>query len=83
MLQAAASGLVYVERSGAAPPEVIGLHGWARGRADLVPALRGFSSASLDLPGFGHSPEPAPGSGSRDYATTFTSTVRMTGDAAR
>jgi pimeloyl-ACP methyl ester carboxylesterase len=68
VLQAAASGLVFVERSGAAPPEVIGLHGWARGRADLVPALRGFSYASLDLPGFGHSPEPAPGSGSRDYA---------------
>ena len=68
MLQAAASGLVFVERSGNEPPQVIGLHGWARGRADLVPALREFSSASLDLPGFGHSPEPAEGIGSREYA---------------
>ena len=68
MLQAAASGLVFVERSGEDPPEVIGLHGWARTRTDLLPALRGFSYASLDLPGFGHSPEPASGIGARDYA---------------
>ena len=68
MLQAAASGLVFVERSGDEPPQVIGLHGWGRTRQDLIPALRGFSYASLDLPGFGHSPEPPSGSGARDYA---------------
>ena len=68
MLQAVADGRVFVERSGDEPPQVIGLHGWGRMRTDLLPALRGFSYASLDLPGFGHSPEPAPGSGSRAYA---------------
>ena len=68
MLQAAASGLVFVERSGEDPPQVIGLHGWARDRTDLLPALREFSYASLDLPGFGHSPEPTSGIGSREYA---------------
>jgi len=68
VLQAVADGRVFVERPGDAPPEVIDLHGWRRSRTDLLPALRGFSYASLDLPGFGHSPEPPPGSGSREYA---------------
>jgi pimeloyl-ACP methyl ester carboxylesterase len=68
VLQAVADGRVFVERSGDAPPEVIGLHGWRRSRTDLLPALRGFSYASLDLPGFGHSPEPPPGLGSREFA---------------
>ena len=68
MLQAAASGQVFVERSGDSPPEVVGLHGWGRSRTDLLAALGGFAYASLDLPGFGHSPEPAPGYGSREYA---------------
>ena len=68
MLQAVADGRVFVERSGDAPPEVIGLHGWQRSRTDLLPALRGFSYACLDLPGFGHSPEPPTGSGSPEYA---------------
>jgi len=68
VLQAAASGLVFVERSGEEPPQVIGLHGWGRSRTDLLPALRGFSYASLDLPGFGHAPEPTAGMGSREYA---------------
>jgi len=68
VLQAVADGRVFVERSGEAPPEVLGLHGWRRSCTDLLPALRGFSYASLDLPGFGHSPEPAPGSGAREYA---------------
>jgi pimeloyl-ACP methyl ester carboxylesterase len=73
VLQAAASGLVFVERSGDEPAQVIGLHGWGRTRSDLLPALRapalaGAAYASLDLPGFGHSPEPAPGIGAREYA---------------
>jgi len=68
VLQAVADGRVFVERSGDAPPEVIGLHGWRRSRTDLLPALRGFSYACLDLPGFGHSPEPPAGSGAREYA---------------
>jgi pimeloyl-ACP methyl ester carboxylesterase len=69
VLQAAASGQVFVERSGDEPPEVIGLHGWRRSRTDLLPALREFSYASFDLPGFGHSPEPTPGLGAPGYAT--------------
>jgi len=68
VLQAAASGRVFVERSGEAPPEVFGLHGWRRSCTDLVPSLRGFAYASIDLPGFGHSPEPTPGSGAAEYA---------------
>jgi pimeloyl-ACP methyl ester carboxylesterase len=68
VLQAAASGLVFVERSGEEPPQVIGLHGWGRSRTDLLPALRAFPYASLDLPGFGHAPEPTAGMGAREYA---------------
>jgi pimeloyl-ACP methyl ester carboxylesterase len=68
VLQAVADGRVFVERSGDTPVQVIGLHGWARTRTDLLPAVRGFSSASLDLPGFGHSPEPDPGTGAAEYA---------------
>jgi pimeloyl-ACP methyl ester carboxylesterase len=73
VLQAVADGRVFVERSGDDPAQVIGLHGWGRGRSDLLPALRGpalhgRAYASLDLPGFGHSPEPAPGVGAREYA---------------
>ena len=73
MLQAVADGRVFVERSGDEPPQVIGLHGWGRNRSDLLPALRGSALhdrayASLDLPGFGHSPEPPPGIGAREYA---------------
>jgi pimeloyl-ACP methyl ester carboxylesterase len=76
VLQAAASGQVFVERSGDSPPEVVGLHGWRRSRTDLLTALGGFSYASLDLPGFGHSPEPAPGSGSAEYAALCAEVLR-------
>ena len=73
MLQAVADGRVFVERSGDDPAQVIGLHGWGRNRSDLLPALRasaldGWAHASLDLPGFGHSPEPAAGIGAAEYA---------------
>jgi pimeloyl-ACP methyl ester carboxylesterase len=70
VLQAVADGRVFVERSGDTPAQVIALHGWGRDRTDLVPALRGLAYASLDLPGFGHSPEPVPGIGARQYAET-------------
>ena len=76
MLQAVADGRVFVERSGDTPIQVMGLHGWARTRTDLLPALRDFSYASLDLPGFGHAPEPAAGVGAREYAEVCRDVVR-------
>lgn len=59
---------VFAERVGTGTPRVLGLHGWARDRSDLLPALTGLDAFSLDLPGFGASPAPPEAWGSREYA---------------
>ena len=58
---------VLAERTGDSP-RVLALHGWARTRADWLPALEGVSALAVDLPGFGASPPPPTAWGSRDYA---------------
>lgn len=49
-------------------PRVVGLHGWGRTRADLTPIVEQFGGWSIDLPGFGASPEPPEAWGARRYA---------------
>lgn len=66
-LTALLDGRVLAERTGDAP-RVLALHGWARTRADWLPALRGVSALAVDLPGFGASAPPPEAWGSRDYA---------------
>lgn len=68
MLESFCGGRLFAERVGTGPVEVIGLHGWARTRADLVRALPGVSLLAFDLPGFGTSPDPPGAWSSADYA---------------
>ena len=65
-LTALLDGAVLAEKTGD-DPRVLALHGWARTRADWLPALSAPALAA-DLPGFGASPPPPAGWGSRDYA---------------
>lgn len=66
-LTALLDGAVLAEKTGP-EPRVLALHGWARTRSDWLPALEGTSALAVDLPGFGASPPPPVGWGSRDYA---------------
>lgn len=68
VLSAFADGRLFGERLGEGPAIVLGLHGWGRSRADLVPVLQGLPAVILDLPGFGASPAPGAAWGSADYA---------------
>jgi pimeloyl-ACP methyl ester carboxylesterase len=66
-LTALLDGAVLAEKTGP-EPRVLALHGWARTRADWLPALTGVAALAVDLPGFGASPPPPVGWGSREYA---------------
>ena len=68
MLESFCAGRLFAERVGSGPVEVVGLHGWARTRADLIRALPGVSLLAFDLPGFGASPEPPAAWSTADYA---------------
>ena len=65
-LTALLDGAVLAEKTGD-DPRVLALHGWGRTRTDWLPALAAPALA-VDLPGFGASPAPPVGWGSRDYA---------------
>ena len=65
-LTALLDGRVLAEKTGESP-RVLALHGWGRTRADWLPALV-QPALAVDLPGFGASPPPPSGWGSRDYA---------------
>ena len=66
-LTALLDGAVMAEKTGPTA-RVLALHGWGRGRADLLPAVVGVDALVPDLPGFGASPAPPTGWGSREYA---------------
>ncbi len=69
-LTALLGGAVLAEKTGSSGSDarVLALHGWARTRADWLPALTGPALAA-DLPGFGASPPPPAAWGTLDYAT--------------
>ena len=67
VLTALLDGAVLAEKTGPAA-RVLALHGWGRGRADLLPAVVGVDAVVPDLPGFGASPPPPVGWGSREFA---------------
>lgn len=58
MLKTFGTPPMFVEATGSWPPEVVGLHGWARDRDDFRATFQGLSAAALDLPGFGMTPAP-------------------------
>jgi pimeloyl-ACP methyl ester carboxylesterase len=68
LLQTFCEGRLFAERYGTASVEVVGLHGWARTRADLAGPLAGLNALAFDLPGFGASPDPPVAWGARAYA---------------
>jgi pimeloyl-ACP methyl ester carboxylesterase len=68
LLQTFCGGTLFAERYGSASAEVVGLHGWARTRADLAGPLAGLNALAFDLPGFGASPDPPAAWGAKDYA---------------
>jgi len=63
--------MFFGQRYGTEPPSVLGLHGWARSHTDLAAALEGLNAVSIDLPGFGVSPEPTSGWTTADYAASL------------
>lgn len=66
-LTALLDGAVLAEKTGPAA-RVLALHGWARTRADLLPAVAGVAALVPDLPGSGASPPPPAAWGSREFA---------------
>ena len=71
MLSAFCDGKVFGERTGSGSPKVLALHGWRKDHADLRQAVEGFDAITLDMPGFGASPEPDSVWGAADYAAAI------------
>ncbi len=61
-------GRAFAEKFGSGTPDVVALHGWGRSRADWSGTLSGYDALALDLPGFGATPPPESGWGTREYA---------------
>jgi pimeloyl-ACP methyl ester carboxylesterase len=72
-LRSLAQGTIFADVAGSGWPLVVGLHGWGRDRADMVPAVDGLPGtvAVLDLPGAGSSPPPPDAWGAREYASAM------------
>jgi pimeloyl-ACP methyl ester carboxylesterase len=68
VITALADGRLLADKTGATPPTVVALHGWARTGADFSAIVGGLDAVSIHLPGFGITPEPAGAWGSADYA---------------
>lgn len=78
MLRSLLDGRLFADAFGDAP-RVVGLHGWARSRADLVPVIEPFGGWSIDLPGHGASPEPPEAWGAEQYAALIAEAFRAAG----
>jgi pimeloyl-ACP methyl ester carboxylesterase len=68
VITALADGRLLADKTGATPPTVVALHGWARTGADFGAIVDGLDAVSIHLPGFGITPEPPTAWGSADYA---------------
>jgi pimeloyl-ACP methyl ester carboxylesterase len=71
MLTAFAQGTLFGERTGSEPVRVVALHGWRKSHADLSAVVSDFDAVSLDLPGFGASPQPTEVWGAHEYAASI------------
>jgi pimeloyl-ACP methyl ester carboxylesterase len=73
MLRTFADGRLFGSVTGAEPPRVLALHGWARTHRDFDAVVSGeghdpLPTLALDLPGFGASPPPPAAWGAEAYA---------------
>jgi pimeloyl-ACP methyl ester carboxylesterase len=78
VLRSYLDGRLFADAFSDAPP-VIGLHGWGRSRQDLTPVIERFEGSSIDLPGFGASPEPVEPCGSEQYAAVVAEAIEALG----
>jgi pimeloyl-ACP methyl ester carboxylesterase len=78
VLRSYLDGRLFADAFSDAPP-VIGLHGWERSRQDLTPIVERFHGASIDLPGFGASPEPPEPWGAEAYAALVAEAIEQLG----
>ncbi len=78
-LTALAGGRAFGAFYGEYPPQVIGLHGWARTHKDFDFAFSGLRALAVDLPGFGATPPPPSVWGSREYAESIAEIVQEIG----
>lgn len=75
MLRSLLEGRLFAEVYGDSP-SVVGLHGWARTRADLTAVVEPFGGWSIDLPGHGASPDPPEAWGAEQYAALVAEALR-------
>jgi pimeloyl-ACP methyl ester carboxylesterase len=73
VLRTFAEGRLFGSVTGAEPPRVLALHGWARNHRDFDAVIAGdgqgpLPALALDLPGFGASPPPPTAWGAETYA---------------
>lgn len=76
MLKAFGDPPLFAEGYGQWPPRVVAMHGWARDRKDFAAAFEGLDALSLDLPGFGQSPEPPDAWSSAQYGERIAEFLR-------
>lgn len=79
MLKTFGTPPLFMEATGQWPPEVVGLHGWARDRNDFRAAFHGLPAAAIDFPGFGMTPAPEEPWDTRRYGQQVAAFLRDVG----
>ena len=72
--------LLFGERHGAGPIQVVALHGWGRDRRDFRRVLKDLDAVALDLPGFGATPPPDRATGAEGYARVVAAWIEQLPD---
>jgi pimeloyl-ACP methyl ester carboxylesterase len=76
VLTALADGRLLADKTGATPPAVVALHGWARSGADFAEIVAGLDAIAPHLPGFGTAGAPDSAWGSAEYAELVADAIR-------
>jgi pimeloyl-ACP methyl ester carboxylesterase len=75
LLTSLADGALLAEKTGATPPTIVALHGWARTGADFAGIVDGLDAVSIHMPGFGVTPPPTAAWGSPEYAEDIAAAI--------
>jgi pimeloyl-ACP methyl ester carboxylesterase len=76
MLTSLADGRLLAEKTGATPPAVVALHGWARSGADFADIVAGLDAVAPHFPGFGTADPPPEAWGTAEYAELVADAIR-------